>query len=375
MYNTRIFSRRPVRKMAGRRQNIRRARPPTRPRRPQLASVLNAMARLNIARPRQSTRRAPNQRRRRTPANPSIGSSGGSTSQRGHEFLNTVVVPAGATIGQNLYQLEVNPTQFPQLSVFASQYTQWKGTVKLHVESLGNAFATSAVSAAYVADPDGSDLPVNATDLLRVVESVEAVSRTSIHLQDCITHNLSAPWRVSTNPWKFVVDTDLSDRANGLFLIVALGDPGTTAINLKVSVSYAVTFQGRKYAPLETAVASASSAALGINNGIGSNAYTNPGGSVNWAYNPVTFLLTFTFPIGQVSPKYFGTWSYGVGTTWFANAVVISPSVVTIVNRPVVNTIVVTATTASYQFAAALAVPPVATTSYTWNIRPRLAAS
>jgi len=326
------------------------------------------MQSLGIARRPKQPRR--NRRRGTNPGN-AIGNRSGSNNQKGHEFLTTVPVPAGAILGQNLYQLEVNPSSFPQLSVFASQYTQWRGTIKMNVEALGNAFATSSVTAAYIADPDTSDLPVVPLDLLRVVESVEQVSRKSIHLQDpASTHVISAPWRVSTNPWKFVNDTDVSDRANGIFVIVALGDPGTTPINLKISASYDVSFQGRKYTPLESASATTVSAALGVNNSIGNQAYTNTTGSFNWVYTPGTFTLVLNYTAGFVPAKYFGSWSYGAGTYWFANAVV-AAATTAIVNRPTLNTMLVGLTSTTYVFSAALAVPPVAATAYTWNIRPR----
>lgn len=325
------------------------------------------MQSLGIARRPKQPRR--NRRRGTNPGN-SIGNKSGSNNQKGHEFLTTVVVPPGALLGQNLYQIEVNPTSFPQLSVFSSQYTQWRGNVKLNVEALGNSFATSSVTVAYIADPDTADLPVAPLDLLRVVESVEQVSRRSIHLQDpSATHMISAPWRVSTNPWKFVQDTDPSDRANGVFVIVALGDPGATPINLKVSATYDVSFQGRKYAPLESAVPTLTSAVLGVNNNLGNLVFTNGSGATNWVYNPATFTLVMNYTAGLMPAKYLGVWNYGTGA-WFANAVV-AGAVTTIVNRPLLNLMTVTSTSTTYVFSAALAVPPVATTSYTWNVRTR----
>jgi hypothetical protein len=224
------------------------------------------MARLGIS--RATAPRAP-RRSRNAPGNAIIGAAQGSTRQRGHEFLTTILVPSGATLGQNLYQLEVNPTQFPQLAVFASQYTQWKGTVNLNIEALGNSFAKSAVSAAYIADPDQGDLPTDPADLLRTIESVERQSRTSIHLQDVAIHNLTAPWKVSTNPWKFVEDTDVSDRANGIFVLAALGDPGTDAIVIKISATYDISFQGRRFSPMESATVTNLTAAYGVNDYVG----------------------------------------------------------------------------------------------------------
>jgi hypothetical protein len=328
------------------------------------------MQALNIARPAPSTRKRNNARVGKRAQDIGVQER---TVQKGHEFLGVVTVPTTAAIGQNLYQLEVNPMNIPRLSVIASQYKQWKGPMTLHVESLGNAFATSSVSAAFVPDPDPTDLSQTGVDLLRVIDSAPA--KTSLHLQESVTRNVTASWALTTNPWKFLVDADPSDRANGLFVVVALGSPGTIAIDLKISVSYNITFQGNTFLAMETAAATPISAALGVNNNIANNAYTNPGGLVTWVYTPATFTLVFTYPTGQVPTKYYGLWTYAASTTWFANAVAASPSVATIVNRPTVLSINVTATQTTYVFSAALAVPPVATTTYTWNIRTRIAAS
>jgi hypothetical protein len=329
------------------------------------------MAAMNIARRPQPSRNrvAP----RRPVSGNTIGAAQGNTLQRGHEFLTTFVVPVGSTLGQNLYQLEVNPTQFPQLAIFASQYTQWRGNVKLHLEALGNAFATSSISAAYIADPDPSDLPSTPADVIRVVESVEAASRLSLHLQDSATRTLLAPWRVTTNPRKFVVDTDLSDRANGLFLVSSMGDPGSTPINIKVSVTYDVAFFGRKYTPLESALATPLSALYGANNRISSGTWPTVG-AFSWVYTPATFTLVFNYPTTFMTPKYYGTWAIP-GQTLFTLAVPPSPSVAAILNRTTLVTLVVTATSSTYVFTAALAAAPVAGTTYTWSNQPRLPAA
>jgi hypothetical protein len=328
------------------------------------------MANLGFAKPQP-------RRSRNAPGNAIIGAAQGSTRQRGHEFLTTIVVPSGATLGQNLYQLEVNPTQFPQLAVFASQYTQWKGNVNLNIEALGNSFAKSAVLAAYIADPDGGDLPTAPADLLRTIESVERQSRTSIHLQDVVTHNLTAPWRVSTNPWKFVEDTDVSDRANGIFVLAALGDPGTDPIVVKISATYDISFQGRKFTPMESALSTNTTAAYGVNNYVGNQPFSPSTGTFSWAYDSTLLTVALRFPVGTIPDKYIGTWTYDPLTPWFVNAIV-SPSGVSatsIVNRVYVLSMTVTTTTVVYQLGTALSAPPISATVYTWNIRTRSSAS
>jgi len=201
------------------------------------------MAKVGISR-----RNGPRRRQRR--ANPDIRPGVGTAercSQKGHEFLNVTVVPTTSTLGQTLFQLEVNPTQVPRLAIIASQYKQWRGRMSMTVESLGNAFSTSSVALAFIPDPDPNELPSVPTDLLRVVES--APSRADLHLQAVGTKTVTANWDLSTNPWKFVQDTDVSDRANGLFLLVSYGSPGTTPVNLRIGVSYDITFQGNTYSP------------------------------------------------------------------------------------------------------------------------------
>nr|WPR18105.1 MAG: capsid protein [Chemarfal virus 142] len=218
------------------RPNQRRQRPSAKASQP-LRSVRKAMAKLSV---RQRSR-MPNA------SNRPIGKQE-RLFQKGHEFYQIVEVPSSATIGQNLFQVEVNPTIFPRLSVIASQYKQWRGKINMHVESLGNAFALSSVSAAFFPDPDPADLPADPISLLRAIDS--APSKTNLHLQDTGIKTVTAPWTLTTNPWKFCVDDEASDRANGQFLIISNGSPGSELINLKVSFSYEVTFQGNTFQPM-----------------------------------------------------------------------------------------------------------------------------
>jgi hypothetical protein len=203
------------------------------------------MAAMNISRKPQAQRTA-----RRPRVNPDIRPGIGSAErcvQKGHEFLNVTVVPTTSTLGQSLFQLEVNPSQVPRLAIIASQYKQWRGRMSLTVESLGNAFSTSSVALAFIPDPDPNELPSDPTDLLRVVES--APSRADLHLQAVATKTVTANWDLTTNPWKFVEDSDASDRANGLFLLVSYGSPGDTPVNLRIGVNYDITFQGNTFKP------------------------------------------------------------------------------------------------------------------------------
>jgi len=223
----------------------------------------------------------------------------------GEEFLSFVTVPTTSSIGASLFSLEVNPMQLPRLSVFASQYKQWKGQISMHVESLGNAFSTSSVSCAYIPDPDPNDLPSDPTALLRVVNS--APSQRNLHLQDKAIASVSASWKLTTNPWKFVQDTDISDRSNGTFLIISNGSPGTTEVPLKVSFKYNVSFQGNTYSPLESGLANVTQALYGVNNSLSDQLFTPTTGAANWSVNGN--VLTLNYPAGSVSAKYFGTWT------------------------------------------------------------------
>jgi hypothetical protein len=208
------------------------------------------MAAMNISRRPQAQRTV-----RRPRVNPDIRPGIGSAErcvQKGHEFLNVTVVETDSTLGQSLFQLEVNPSQVPRLAIIASQYKQWRGRMSLTVESLGNAFSTSSVALAFIPDPDPAELPADPTDLLRVVES--APSRADLHLQAVSTKTVTANWDLTTNPWKFVEDDDPSDRSNGLFLLVSYGSPGDTPVNLRIGVSYDITFQGNTFKPANAIV-------------------------------------------------------------------------------------------------------------------------
>lgn len=178
----------------------------------------------------------------------------------------------------------------------------------MKVESLGNAFSTSSVSLAYVPDPDPNDLPSDPTALLRVVNS--APSQRNLHLQDQRSAVVSASWKLSTNPWKFVQDTDPSDRSNGVFLIVANGSPGATDIPLKVSFKYDISLRGNTYTPLESGLANVTQAVYGVNNALSDQLFTPTTGASNWSVTGNA--LTLNYPTGSVSPKYYGSWTTAV---------------------------------------------------------------
>lgn len=278
----------------------------------QLSNIVRAMASLGMARKAPSNARGPRRNR-------DIGAQE-RMNQKGHEFLGVVKVPTTAAIGQKLYQLEVNPQYIPRLSVIASQYKQWKGPITLHVESLGNAFATSSIAAAFVPDPDAVELTQTGVDLLRVVDS--APSKTSLHLQESVTKNVKASWSLTTNPWKFVQDTDPSDRSNGLFVIVALGSPGSVEIDLKISVSYDVTFQGNTYLAMEPTTVNALAAWQGVNDSLSDIEFA-PGAS-GWVIAGPT--ITLNYPTGSVPSKFHGTWVPSPGLSQVYAAENLSPT-------------------------------------------------
>lgn len=168
--------------------------------------------------------------------------------QSGHEFLQFLTVPALAAPGTHLLTLRVNPTHFPRLTTLSSQFKQWKGPIRLHIESLGNALTFSSVTAAFFPDPENSQIPTAPATLLSTIEACPR--KTTLHLQSTQRKTVHADWSLSTNPWKFIADTDPSDQSNGFFVIVANGSPGSEPVQLKISASYDVTFQGSTFAAI-----------------------------------------------------------------------------------------------------------------------------
>jgi len=325
----------------------------------QLKGAVAAMAALSLVKSKKRPRRP--QRPRAQP--------GRIHREQGEEFLSFVSVPAASTIGASLFSLEVNPMQLPRLSVFASQYKQWKGTVSMKVESLGNAFSTSSVSLAYVPDPDPNDLPTDPTALLRVVNS--APSQRNLHLQDQRSAVVNASWKLSTNPWKFVQDTDSSDRSNGVFLIVANGSPGAADIPLKVSFKYDISFQGNTYTPLESGLANVTQALYGVNNALSDQLFTPTTGAANWSVAGNS--LTLNYPSGSVNPKYYGTWTTAL--TGLPNAAIVLQVVTQATSgtssngRTTITGLSVGATQSVFNFLAITA--PTAGTSNSFAVFPR----
>jgi len=316
------------------------------------------------------TKRRPARRTAKKTIRPSNGSA--RHSERGQEFLSFLTVPTASTIGSSLYTLEVNPTQFPRLGVFASQYKQWKGDVTLKVESLGNAFATSSVSLAFIPDPDVNELPSDPTSLLRVINS--APSQRNLHLQSQGSASVVAPWKLSTNPWKFVQDTDVSDRANGVFVIVSNGSPGAVDVPLKVSVSYNVQFQGNTYSPLEGALANVIQALYGTNNSLSDTLFQPTSGAFNYVVGGSgNRFLTLTYPSGTVSNKYIGNWTPLLPS--LPNAAIVlyanyaAGSATAALSRNTLTQFSVSATQAIYQFADSLTVP---TLAGSFIVQPRI---
>jgi len=284
--------------------------------------------------------------------------------QKGHEYLQTIAIPTTAVFGQSLYTLEVNPMNIPRLQVIASQYKQWKGEISLNVEALGNAFATSSVTVAFVPDPDFSDLPTSA-DLVRVVES--SPSKVSLHLKDDLTVRSRASWALSTSPWKFLSDSDPSDRSNGIFVIVAQGSPGTIPVDLKLSVNYNVVFQGNSFVAMEPSTPTATTAWYGVNNALSDILFA---GTTGWvAAGPI---LTLNYPAGTVSTKYQGSW---VPSPSLAQ-VLVSTNTNTVGSFRYINSLTsftVTATQAVFTYGSALPAL-VAATAYTFVQLPRSSA-
>jgi len=333
----------------------------------QLGSVIKAMGALSMLKARPMAKARP-----RTMRNaPAIRSNlTRPDRQVGEEFYGFITVPASATVGQNLFSVEVNPTSFSRLAVFASQYKQWRGLITMRVESLGNAFSTSSVSAAYIPDPDVNELPLDPTALLRVVNS--SPSQRNLHLQDKNTISINANWQLSTNPWKFVQDTDPSDRSNGLFLIVANGSPGATDIPLKISFRYDVSFQGATYSPLESAAPTVLSALYGVNNYLSDVLFTPTTGAANWVVTGTS--LTLNYPAGSVASKYYGSWTSQLSSLPNSAQVmqyVLQATVPTAnVGRQTLIGLVIGATQTVYTFNAI--VSPTAGTNNSFQVIPRI---
>nr|QYF49508.1 MAG: structural polyprotein [Heilongjiang sediment hepe-like virus 3] len=328
----------------------------------QLKSAVAAMAALSII------RRPKAPRIQRKTIRPSNGSA--QHRETGTEFLSFIPVPIATTLGTSLFVLEANPTKFPRLAIFASQYKQWKGDISLKVESLGNAFATSSVSVAFIPDPNPAELPTDPTSLLRVINS--APSQRNLHLQSQGSTSVNAPWKLSTNPWKFVQDDDPSDRANGLFVIVANGSPGTVEVPLKVSASYNVLFQGNTFNPLEESLPTVTSALYGVNNFLSSSLFTPTTGAKNWSVAGNNLILTY--PSGTVPVKYYGNWTPLLPQLPFGAIVsqynLVAAAATATCNRTTLLGFVVTATSTTYFFNAIAA--PTAAVSNSFVVLPRI---
>jgi len=282
--------------------------------------------------------------------------------------MTIATVPIASAVGDLIYLVEVNPTQFPRLAVFASQYKQWKGDLKMKVESLGNAFANSSVSCAFIADPDQLELPGNGIGLVQVADSAPLGCRAQLHLQSTNIATVDAPWKFGAQNWKYCQDSDVSDRASGLFLVVSNGAPGGTApIPIKITANYRVQFQGNTYLAMEPAAPSAASALLGANNGFCDFLFS---GTTGWTAAGAT--LTLNYPSGTVSTKYFGLWTYPPSTAVQLLASVNGSTTGSVRFINAIASINVTATSAVYIFSSA--VPAlVAASAYTFVVLPRSA--
>jgi len=161
------------------------------------------------------------------------------------ERVAQVLVPTSVTPGTLLWTAPANPLTAPRLQAIATQFDSWYGEMTLEVETTGNSFSQDYVVLKHVPNGDPSRLPTNITNLLNLAETSD-VPGTSARLQ--LDSNKSArvvaKWSTSYNPRKPIVDSDPSDCNNGLFIIVADGSPGSTAVNLTVRLKYNIHFYG-----------------------------------------------------------------------------------------------------------------------------------
>lgn len=161
------------------------------------------------------------------------------------ERISQVIVPTSVTPGTLLFQMPVNPYSSPRLQATATQFDSWYGEMTLQVETTGNSFSSDYVVLRHVPNGDPGRLPTNASTLLSLAETADRAGESArLQLDSNRTAQVTARWADSYNPKKPLQDNDPTDANNGIFIIVADGSPGTTAVNLTIRLKYTIHFFG-----------------------------------------------------------------------------------------------------------------------------------
>lgn len=207
----------------------------------------------NIALPVASTRlpRRRRPRRRRNPARPPpanrINANLPSIIQA-KERVSTITISPDTLPGQLLLTLPANPMSAPRSGVIATQYDSWSGHCEMEVETTGNAFSKNYVALKHAPNGDPARIPAGADALLNFAEAgSRPLEACRLQLDSNQASRVSAPWSLSYNPKKPIIDTDPSECNNGVFTIVSNGTPGAETVTLTVRFSYRFMLYGPIY--------------------------------------------------------------------------------------------------------------------------------
>lgn len=303
-----------------RNQTSRRPRKAPANRRRKAPRIKSSPAARRLRRPVQPTRRSPasnNISRRPNNTNPLVSKCSFSALER----ITTVPVPTSVTSGTLLYTLLANPLSAPRLRAIASQFDSWYGEMSMEVETTGNSFSKDYVILRHLPNGDPSLIPTTADSLLALSETSDRPGEsTRLQLDSNKVARVTAPWKTSYNPRKPIVDADLNDCNNGLFIIVADGSPGTDPVNLTIRIRYTIHFYGALVSPIlpdrSTKISSAAPTASSIFGAAptisGVGGATASGNTVVFT-NPGRYLCTLCYTLtnpatgGFVMPSASGT--------------------------------------------------------------------
>lgn len=165
------------------------------------------------------------------------------------ERVHTFTIPVDSKPGDLLYTLENNPTSAPRSSAIATQFDSWHGVTSVQVESTGNAFAKNFIVIRHVPNGDPARLPAPGQGLLNIAESYSRKGESvKLQLDSNAKPFCTAPWRgISYNTRKPILDSDPSERNNGLFIFVSNGSPGTETVDITIRYKYDFHFYGPLY--------------------------------------------------------------------------------------------------------------------------------
>jgi len=225
---------------------------------------------------------------------------------QGTERIAQITVPTTVTPGTLLWTAPVNPTVSPRLAAAATQFDSWHGTMTLEVETTGNSFSQDYVILRHVPNGDPARLPTNARNLLNLAETCDHPQESyKLQLDSNRVGRVVASWKQSYNPRKPLLDTDPSECNNGLFVIVADGSPGTTAVNLTIRMKYQIRFFGPIAVPVvvnSTQQITGNGGVISASNLLGTAPVSAGPGSVTAAANVLTFPM-----IGKYIVTYYAT--------------------------------------------------------------------